>query len=221
MFMVLFVGAIQVEASGSDVPLLSPLASEQKQQLLAQRQMSLEKRYAVPSVNQVFKDNILLTIAYESGKVKDKSQIKWDEIRKSSTYEFTLQPDQVFAFHQDVLPEYQNKSVLASNIHFNAAEGFVSDGYLYGDGVCHYASLINWAARDAGLKVVAPLNHNFAIIPEIPAQYGTAIYSNPGDTGVNAQQNLYVENTFDQPVKFVVEYGEGGDLKVSVYKEEK
>jgi hypothetical protein len=177
-----------------------------QEQVLAQRAMSLDTRYGVKSVNDVFKDNILLTIEYMSGKVTNPSQINWDEIRKPSRYELTLNPGEVFAFHEDVLPEYKGKTIKTTHAHFDGAQGFRSDGYLYGDGVCHLASLINWVARDAGLKVVAPVNHNFAKIPEIPSEYGTAIYTAPGESSASEMQNLYVENNKDRPVHLIFDY---------------
>ena len=101
--------------------------------------------------------------------------------------------------------------------HFDASEGFEYDGDLYGDGVCHFASLMNWAARDAGLEVVAPTPHNFAVIPDINAKYGTAIYDAAGETSTNEAQNLYVENITDKPVQFVFTYV-NDVLTVSIYK---
>ena len=129
----------------------------------------------------------------------------------------TLQPGEVFAFHDDTLPQFAGKKIVTTNAHFDASQGFRTDGEYFGDGVCHFASLINWAARDAGLTVVAPTNHDFAVIPEISREYGTAIYYSPGETDVNEQQNLYVENNFDKPVTFVFTY-DGTELKVSIYK---
>jgi hypothetical protein len=197
---------------------LSPLAKQSdKGELLASHVMPLNDRYPVPSVSDVFRDNILLTIHYMSGDVSGKAQINWDEVRKPYAYEFVLKPGEVFAFHDDVLPEYQDKVSITTKAHYNAGEGFVSDGYLYGDGVCHLASVMNWVARDAGLKVEAPVNHDFANIPDISKEYGTAIYSSPGESGVNQQQNLYITNTTGKDVRFVLEYKQE-KLNVSVYQ---
>jgi len=184
---------------------------------LAERSFSLENRYGDKFVNDVFKDNILLALAYASGKVTSPKNIDWDLVREPFKFEFTLNPGEVFAFHDDILPEYNGKVVKTTNAHFNYQDGFKSDGYLYGDGVCHLASLINWAARDAGLKVDSRVNHNFANIPEVPREYGTSIVTT-GTPSLNAQmQNLYVENTFDQPVRIVFDYKDS-ILTVSVYK---
>lgn len=192
-------------------------AYSSNERLLAKQQMSLEKRYGNKVTNDVFKDNILLTLSYMSGRVHNASEINWNKVRESSRYELVLQPGDVFAFHDDVLAEYKGKSIVTTRARFGAEQGFRSSGYLYGDGVCHLASLITWTARDAGLKVVALTNHNFANIPEIPREQGTSIVTT-GTPSLNAQrQNLYVENTFDKPVKIVFTYAEN-DLAVAIYE---
>ncbi|MGH7204443.1 MAG: VanW family protein [Candidatus Levyibacteriota bacterium] len=216
-FALLF-GATQAQAYDIPIPGITPVQqSEVNGQLLSQRSMSLADRYAVPSVNTAFQNNILLTFAYLAGTVKNPNQISWDGLQNPAHYEIDLKPGEVFAFHNDVLPEFANKHVITTNAHFDMQEGFVSDGYLYGDGVCHFASLINWAATDAGLKVVAPTNHDFAVIPGIDRKYGTAIYYSAGESAANEAQNLYVENTFDKPVKLVFTYNDNV-LTVAVYK---
>ena len=194
-------------SSGAQAPLVAPLASHV---------MPLGDRYPVPSVNEVFRDNILLTLHYMSGTVST-NQINWDEVRKPYRYEFTLKPGEVFAYHDGVLPEYQGKKIKTTNAHFNAQEGFVSDGYLYGDGVCHFASLMTWVARDAGLKVEARVRHDFANVPDVPREHGTSIFADPGESFNEQNQNLYIENNLDKDVKFVFEYKDGG-LTFSVYK---
>ncbi len=182
--------------------------------VLGGQAFSLEKRYADSFVNGVFKDNILLTLAYLRG-VEVTNNPKWDAVEKPFTYSFTLKPGEVFAFHEDTLPEFGGKVVKTTNAHFGAQEGFKSDGYLVADGVCHLASLIHEAAFNAGLKVVSPTNHNFAVIPEIPREFGTAIYYMPGEKSSNALQNLYVENNKNQAVEIVFDY-HNDQLKVSV-----
>ena len=173
--------------------------------LLARHEMSLENRYQVSSVNKVFKDNILLTLKYMSGQVRSKEDIVWDEIEAPMTYEFSLNPGEKFAFHDDLLAEYADNLVRTTNAHFNLSDWFKSDGYLVGDGVCHFASLIYWTAKDAGLTAVAPQNHDFASIPDVPREYGVAVYVNPY-LGTGEMQNLYIINTREKPVTFVFEY---------------
>src|SRR3989338_7446463 len=78
-------------------------------QVLASHEISLENRYSVKSVSEVMKDNILLNLAYLDGKVKTKNDINWDEVKRPFTLEFRLNPNQVFAFHDDILKEYEGK----------------------------------------------------------------------------------------------------------------
>src|SRR3990167_6819450 len=156
---------------------------------LASHEMYLEKRYY-----PVQKENILLNMAYIDGRVKQKSDINWDEIKKPFKSEFKLEPGQVFAYHDDLLPQFEGKVVKTSNSHFMASDGYVSAGYLAGDGVCHSASLIYWTALDAGLEALAPIDHDFMPIPEIDKKYGVSIYANPQSRGSNSRNNLYVTN---------------------------
>lgn len=198
-------------ASGNQV-LLNPSSGEH---LMAQEEMSLETRYENKFVNNVFKDNILLNIAYLGGKVSSPKDIKWDEITKPFQYEFKLEPNKTFAFHGDVEDKYKDSLVKTTNAHFNAGDGFKTDGYLFGDGVCHLASLIYWVAKNAGLETEAPTNHDFANIPGIPREFGVSIYNNPGSKGSNTLQNLYITNNQAKPIAFKFEYNDN-KLKVSV-----
>ncbi len=199
------------------------LASLQAQQVeiqaqeLASRQMSLNMRYGYEVPENAYKDNILLNMAYISGKVHSKNDINWDELKQPFTYEFTLEPGQRFAYHNYVLPEYSNNVVVSPNTNFGAGGGYKFADGLYGMGVCHLASLINWAAKDAGLESVAPSNHDFYAIPEIPKEYGVAIYNSPDAFDSSTKQNLYIKNTQDAPVTFKFDY-DGTNLRVSVLK---
>ena len=176
-------------------------------QVLASHEISLEKRYAVQSVSDIFRDNILLNLAYLDGSVKSKNDINWDEVKKSQTIQFRLNPGETFAYHKDILPEYKDLLIKTTNAHFSSAEGFKADGYLYGDGVCHLASLMYWVARDAGLDAVAPTNPDFMAIPEI--------YSQGVANGSSARQNLYIKNNKENPVVFKFDYN-GENLKLSI-----
>lgn len=196
-----------------------PISMVSSEQMLARHEMSLQKRYAVPSVNSVFQDNILLTLAYLSGDVKKREQIDWNTVRQPREFEIVLQPGETFAFHDDTLPEYKTKQLITTNAHFNASEGFITDGFLYGDGVCHLASLMNWVAKDAGLQVTAKVNHDFMPIPEIPKEYGTAIYATGDSSEIGKMQNLYIVNKFSEPVHFIFSY-KNSELTISVSKEE-
>lgn len=185
---------------------------------LASRSYSMEDRYNVASVNQVFKDNILLSLKYMDGSVKAKGDISWPEIEKPFHTEFTLKPGEVFTFHDEILPEYKGKVVKTTNAHFNSTDGFVSDGYLVGDGVCHLASFIHWVALDAGLTSVSLASHDFAKINDVPREYGVSIKYMPGEPANSSRQNLYVTNNQNKPVTFLFDYN-GTDLEVKVVRD--
>lgn len=188
-------------------PLPETVVEEQKIEVLAEKEMDLTDRYEESQfVNEVFRDNIILSLHYLDGREKNK-QVDWDEIRKPFTVSFILQPGEVFAFHDQVLDEYKDKVVKTMNSKFYADEGYKNSGYIYGDGVCHLASLINWASSEAGLVVEAPANHNFRLIPDIPKEFGVSIRY--ADYGLNTQrQNLYVVNNLDNNVNFSFEVSE-------------
>lgn len=174
--------------------------------ILAQREMSLSNRQPVPVINDVFKKNILLNLHYLDHKIKPGEKINWEEVTKPFSMSFKLDPGQTFAYHDDALPEYQNRIVRTTNAHFNSQEGFLTDGYLYGDGVCHLASIIYWVSKDAGLDSLAPTNHSFAVIADVPREYGVSIYNSPLSKGSNIRQNLYITNNKEKSITFIFEY---------------
>jgi hypothetical protein len=159
----------------------------------SERSFSLADRYPETWVNDVFRYNILHAL----------------DLMNSKSYSFSLNPGEVFAFHEDVLPQFEGRVAQTMRAHFNYADGFKSDGYLSGDGVCHLASLLYWAAKDAGLTALAPTNHDFANIPEVPKEYGVSIFA------YDPMQNLYITNTFDRPVQFAFA-SDGTNLTVKV-----
>lgn len=183
--------------------------------VLASHSFSLEDRYDNSFVNAVFKDNILLTLAYLNGTVQNKNDISWDKVISSFSYELELKPGQEFAFHDQILPEYKGSVAKTTNAHFNYQDGFKSDGYLTGDGVCHLASLIYWTAKDAGLTAIAPTDHDFAKIPDVPKEYGVSIYAIPGAFEVSARQNLYITNSLNKTITLNFNY-DGTNLTVSI-----
>lgn len=195
----------------------SPVDGVATQKYLASEQISLEKRYDDNFVNGVFKDNILLNLSYLGGKITKREDIVWEEVNKPYSYSFALLPGKTFAFHEDVLPQYKDRLVKTTNARFNYDDGFKSDGYLMGDGVCHLASLIYWVAKEAGLDAYAPTNHNFAVIPEIAREFGVSIYKMPEQLNANAMQNLYVTNNKKNPVVFEFNYKDG-ELGLSIYE---
>ena len=125
---------------------------------VASHEMSLDNRYGNNYVNDVFKDNILLTLRYLEGTVTEADKISWEAVEKPLMY---------------------------------------------------------WVAKDAGLEAVSPVNHNFAVVPEVSREYGVSISFRPGETYRSALQNLYITNNKDNPVSFVFEFN-GEDLKISV-----
>lgn len=180
---------------------------------LSSHTISMNDRYDVPSVNTVFKDNILLAMAYMDGNVTAKTNLDWNKVEEPFHYEFTLKPGEEFAFHDNTLPAYTNNIVKTSGSHYVSFEGYKGDGWIVGDGVCHLASLINWSAQDAGLDVYVPTLHSFAKINDIPAQYGVSINSG------KAYGNLYITNNKDVPVTFAFDY-DGNNLTSSVLETE-
>lgn len=193
------------------------LTSQPERLQISSHEISLQNRYRENrSVNEVFKENILLTLAYMEGRVDKQRSPDWSKVDKPFHYEFILKSGEGFAFHDDVLPEHQNIVVKTTNAHFNFQEGFKSSGYLFGDGVCHLASLMYWAAKDAGLLSIAPTNHDFREIPEVPAEAGVSIFSIPGQSATNQLQNLYLVNTLVKSVMFAFDYG-NSKLTVTVF----
>lgn len=182
-------------------PNVMPKAKVAAPRILAAKQYSLSDRYNNTYVNDVFADNILLTLAYMQGIVKSGQKIDWDQVRSQSEFEFTLNPGQTFAFHDRIAPQYQATVTKTTNAHFNLTEGFKSDGWLVGDGVCHLASFMNVVATDAGLKVDAPTRHDFAAIPDVSREFGTSIYYTQ-EGGNSTRQNLYVTNTTQTTIVF-------------------
>lgn len=189
--------------------------SHQTVSVLAKHTISLEKRYPVEFVNNVFRDNILLDIAYITGKEQPGQPVSWENIEKPFHYTLSLSPKQTFAFHSEVLPSYQGKTLSATPVHFSASEGFKSDGYLIGDGVCHLASLMYWTAMDANLTAYAPIRHDFAPIPQVPAKYGVAIFADDQNSQSGEEQNLYITNPRSDTVTITFDY-DGKNLGVTI-----
>jgi len=184
--------------------------------LLASQEYSLLNRHPVESVNQVFSDNILLTLAYMSGDVQQNDAVDWEQLRQPRSFHFVLQPGESFAFHDVVKEEFQDSVVRTTNAHFIWDEGFKSDGWLVGDGVCHLASFIHVAADQAGLEVVAPTRHDFAQIPDVAREDGTSIYFDPNSFENSSRQNLYIRNSTGKPIAFIFEYTPESSVKVEI-----
>lgn len=189
--------------------IISPIANMQpvpRQDILATHNLPLSNRYKNPIVNNVFAENILLTLSYFFGETTVGHPVNWENIKKPFTHNLVLKPGEVFAFHNEILPQFKGDHIVTKSINFGEQDGFLSDGYLYGDGVCHLASVMDWAARDAGLTVVSPTSHDFANIPDVPKQYGVAIYTDGYNDMASDMQNLYIINNKHKPVRFIFTY---------------
>jgi hypothetical protein len=108
----LSVGAMQVQAGMLTLPLLPTFEQSAEQNtVLATRSLSLENRHAVPYVNEVFADNILLTLSYMSGRISHPDQINWDIVRQPQEHEIVLKSGEVFAYHDGVMSQYSQDVV--------------------------------------------------------------------------------------------------------------
>ena len=166
-------------------------------EILATKTMDLNIRARGESVNQVFKYNILLAVE------------KFDD-------GFVLEPGEVFAFHQQARPEFADQPLKTGFTRYEASEGYQTTLGLPGNGVCHLATLMNWAASEAGLEVTALVNHDFAPVPGAPREYGTSIRYMPDGSRNSANQNLYIKNTLDQPVEFIFTVSEDSQLQLTL-----
>lgn len=189
--------------------LTKSLAIKSNSRIIAEKTYSLSDRYNNTFVNDVFSDNILLTLAYLRGQVKSGQDVNWNKVRGNFSYSFILKPGDTFAFHDAVLPQYKGEVALTTNLRFNSNEGFKDDGWLVGDGVCHLASFMNVVAKKANLLVNAPVRHDFAKIADVSRDDGVAIFYG------SELQNLYITNKFSTPVMFVFTHSNKSlDIKV-------
>lgn len=217
---------------GRGEPLIVPIPANQvvqenasQAEVLVQKDLPLGTRHSNEGVSRVFADNILLSLHYLNQDVdsfkKDKEKapagnIDWDKVREPFEISFVLKPDEVFAFHGNILSEYQDKARITGNSQFSYGDGYQAVAGLYGNGVCHLASFINWTASEAGLEVKAPVNHDFYPVPEVPREYGTSILYWPDNGRNSANQNLYLRNNFDCPAFFTFNFdGENLGLKIA------
>lgn len=194
---VTLVSIILTPASTVGGELLSPVFKKQLV-ILAEHELDLTSREPGAYANEVFTDNILLALHYLKGDV-EKGSFDWEEIRQPFEVAFVLQPGETFAFHGNVLTEFDSPAggpTVTMNSRFFIEEGYKSVGGLGGNGVCHLASLINWVASEADLEVTAKVSHDFYPVPGVSRQYGTSIRSQ------SKTQNLYVQNNFEVPVIF-------------------
>lgn len=180
---------ISTALAPSPQPLLSPvpviLNSEAPKEVLAEHQLDLSNRNPSSQINGVFAFNVLHALTYFPETI-------------------ILQPGEVFAFHEHVLPEFKDQPLKTGGTLFSTKEGYQTALGLSGNGVCHLASLMNWTASEAGLEVTAKVSHSFAPIPGVPKEFGTSIRTLPASANTQ-NQNLYLKNNFDFPVELVFE----------------
>jgi len=189
-------------------------------QVLAESEIDLSKRWPEKGVNDGFRENILLALCYLKMSQIDPNfepnigGQEEDLCEESFKVEFELGPGEMFALHKNIVRKYRDKIVKTMESEFLTTQGYKSVSGLGGNGVCHLASLINWAASEAELEVLAPTDHGFAEIEGVPRKYWTSIrYQESG--GNSQRQNLYVVNNKDYKVRFLFEKkGEGLSLKI-------
>lgn len=197
---------------------LSGQARINTNKVLSQATYSLTNRYSNSYVNNVFSDNILLTLAYMTGKVKKGEKVSWNEVKTPSINKLVLKPGETFAFHDTTLEKYKGKVTQTTNAHFISSEGFKSDGWLVGDGVCHLASFMYVVSKDAGLETEAPTRHDFATIADVPKENGVSIYYSPDNPNSSTLQNLYITNNRSKTIAFVFTHDKNAlNIKVEQY----
>ncbi|MGI5826190.1 MAG: VanW family protein [Patescibacteria group bacterium] len=170
-------------------------------EVLAEGVLDLSSRNPNKSINEGFKENILVNLGYL---YKDRDRL-------------ILQPGEVFAFHKNIHPDFKDAVIVTQESEYRSSEGYKPVAGLYGNGVCHLATLMNYAASQAGLEVMAMVSHDFAPVPGIDRKYGTSIKFYPNIGGTSERQNLYIRNTKDSPVEF--KFSQEGDLlKLAIIK---
>jgi vancomycin resistance protein YoaR len=188
------------QSSLSEVAGVSAVLFEPQKEVLASESLDLDNRYPVKSVSEGFKENILVNLGH---------------LKEINNGRIILAPGEVFAFHKNLLPEFLGSKVITQRSEYRASEGYKLVSGLYGNGVCHLATLMNWVASEAGLEVTARVNHDFAPVPGVDRKYGTSIKFYPNVGGASERQNLYIKNNKDYPIEFVFER-EGDNLIFSI-----
>lgn len=201
----------------NSIPTGGVLAWEDSKTIVSEHSIDLENK-----MDRASADNILLALRYINGDTdvlehKNKPDF-WEKVRQENIFVVILQPGEVFAFHSEILPEFEGKIVImpAVETSFSSRDGYKLSGNLVGNGVCFLASLINQTASDAGLTVTALVNHNFFPVPDVPREYGTSIFYQK-NAGFSQKQNLYVENNQEDTVELVFRADENR-ITVSIVK---
>jgi len=123
------VSTILTPVSPVGVTLLSPILKKPALVILAEHSLDLTTREPGAYANEVFADNILLALHYLRNDV-DEGEVDWGEVRAPFEVAFVLQPEEVFAFHGNVLPEFDpsaGRPTVTMNSRF-----FIEEGYKIG-----------------------------------------------------------------------------------------
>lgn len=184
---------------------------EQNKIQLASEKMDLSYRYPVESVSDGFRENILINLYHFSRIGADNDYNGVGDIKPQekvpASFIIMLKPGEVFAFHDKINKEYEKDKVIAPKSGYGAKDGYLLISGLYGNGVCHLATLMYKTAEKANIEVNAPTRHDFASIPGFTREEGTAIsYGNCPE-----RQNLYVKNNKPYPVELRFDLS-GSDL---------
>src|SRR3989344_6536732 len=75
--------------------LVNPYVQISQERILGQKDLSLNNRWPNSWVNSIFKQNILLNLAYLRNLVTP-GEIDWQQVERPFTYEFRLNPKQTF-----------------------------------------------------------------------------------------------------------------------------
>jgi len=206
--------ALLTPATPLAVPLVMPIAQSQLEkyqyEVISTKVLSLKVRHPDKTVNDIFSDNILLNLHYIKGDINDlktgkanagENMINWEKIREPFDFSVTLKPDETFAFHDDVLPEFKDEKIISGWTEFSYNDGYKQVDGLYGNGVCHLASVLNWLGITSRLEVTAKVNHDFFPVKGVPQKYGTSILYMGGYS--SQMQNLYIKNTYSHPITLV------------------
>lgn len=163
--------------------------------------MDLSYRYPIENTSRVFAENILVNLYHLSRLGKGESEQITEGFKPQenvpASFSLTLQPGEVFAFHDQVLNQYKESKIVAPEGGYRPKDGYILLGGLYGNGVCHLATLMNYVARRSGVEVTALTRHDFAPVPGFDREYGTSI-----STGNSPErQNLYIKNDKEMPLE--------------------
>lgn len=173
-------------------------ALSKNQVVLSERALIFDEFNLGDYADGILSFNILRYFHFLKG---DAEEFVGNEVREPFEGRLVLNPGEVFAYHPEVLDEYQDAVAITPETDLSLADGYKALEGLSANGVCYSASLFNWVASEAGLEVVAKVNHDFFPVPGVPREYGTSIYHLAGSHS-SRLQNLYIRNSYEFPVEF-------------------